>query len=122
MKFQRLFTKKVKHTPNSKQKNEDEHVVELKGKFIEKSVKPELNISLLDLALKNNIDWQFACTNGNCARCRCFVQYGSELLSDVNSMEKSRLDIQEIKDGYRLGCQAMIIKNGAIKARNKTYF
>ncbi|MFS1512333.1 2Fe-2S iron-sulfur cluster-binding protein [Chengkuizengella sp. SCS-71B] len=125
MKIRRLFSKKVDFSPNSDQKNIDEHkeqVVELKGKFKEKKVKTELNISLLDLALKNNIDWQFACTNGNCARCRCYIQEGAELLSNVNSAEKSRLDIQELKDGYRLGCQAVIVKDGALKAMNKTYF
>ncbi|NDI34341.1 2Fe-2S iron-sulfur cluster-binding protein [Chengkuizengella sediminis] len=122
MKFRRLLSKKAKSNPNSEQKNLDEQVIKLKGKFKEKSVKPELNISLLDLAVKNNIDWQFACTNGNCARCRCYVQDGAELLSDVNSAENSRLDLQEINDGYRLGCQAMIVRIGPITAVNKSYY
>ncbi|MDP5273787.1 2Fe-2S iron-sulfur cluster-binding protein [Chengkuizengella axinellae] len=119
--FRKLFFNKNKSSEEMQQ-NEDELIVKLKGQFKEEKVKPELQFTLLDLALKHNIDWQFACTNGNCARCRCYVEEGAEFLSEVNSAEKSRLDLQEIKEGYRLGCQAEIVKFGAIKAMNKTYF
>ncbi len=97
-------------------------MLDLKGRFIGKSVEAEKGHSLLDLALKHDIDWGFACTKGNCARCRCLVEVGLEHLSEPTDQEKSRLDQDEINEGFRLGCQSILLSDGYVKAINKTYF
>jgi 2Fe-2S ferredoxin len=97
-------------------------MLDLKGRFKQKTVEGEVGFSLLDIALKHDIDWGFSCTRGTCARCRCFVESGSEFLSDPNDAELDRLEPEEIEEGYRLGCQAEITADGDIKAVNKPYF
>lgn len=97
-------------------------MVELKGRTICKEVEAERGFSLLDLALKHNIDWGFSCTQGNCARCRCLVEEGAQFLSEPSDAELDRLEPEEIEQGYRLGCQAQVADEGYIKARNETYF
>lgn len=99
-----------------------QNVVELKGRTLSKRVQAELGQSLLDLAKKHRIDWGFSCTRGNCARCRCYVEEGREHLSEVNDIEFRRLQTDEIEEGYRLGCQAVIKSEGHIKAINRTYW
>ena len=98
-------------------------MIELKGRTIQAEVEPISGQSLLDLALKHKIDWGFSCTRGTCARCRCLVLEGMEHLEEITDAEWDRLDEDEMEEGYRLGCQA-IVKPGAgtIRAVNKTYF
>ncbi|MFS0722662.1 2Fe-2S iron-sulfur cluster-binding protein [Paenibacillus sp. 1P07SE] len=98
-------------------------MIELKGRTIQAEVEAEAGLSLLDLALKHQIDWGFSCTRGTCARCRCLVLEGMEHLEEITDAEWDRLDEDEMEEGYRLGCQA-IVKSGAgtIRAVNKTYF
>jgi len=50
-----------------------------------------------------------------------FVE-GAQLLSEVNDAEWDRLDEEELEQGYRLGCQAIVKAEGTISAINKTYF
>jgi 2Fe-2S ferredoxin len=97
-------------------------MIDLTGRSIHKSVPPEKGLSLLDLALKHDIDWGFSCTRGTCARCRCLVEEGMELLSAPSDEEWDRLEPEEIESGYRLGCQAVIQKEGPVKATNEPYF
>jgi 2Fe-2S ferredoxin len=96
--------------------------VQLIGRSKDKQVEAETGLSLLDLALKHDVDWGFSCTQGTCARCRCLIESGMEHLDEPTDAELNRLDEEELEDGYRLGCQAVIIKQGDIIARNKTYF
>lgn len=97
-------------------------MLDLKGRTIHKQVEPVIGQSLLDIALKNDIDWQFSCTRGTCARCRCLVETGGEFLSEPSDEEWDRLDEEELEQGYRLGCQAVVKAPGHIAAVNKTYF
>lgn len=79
--------------------------------------------SLLDIAIKHNLDWAFSCTRGTCARCRCLIKEGAQYLEEITDAEWDRMDPEEFDQGYRLGCQA-IVKPGAgvIKAVNQPYF
>jgi ferredoxin, 2Fe-2S len=97
-------------------------MIELKGQSVTKTVEAERGLSILDLAMKHHVDWRFSCTSGTCARCRCLVTAGLSLLSPPNDRELDRLEPEEIAEGYRLGCQAVIRENGLISAQNKTYF
>lgn len=94
----------------------------LKGRTIDKIVESETGLSLLDLAMKHSIDWGFSCTRGTCARCRCLIMEGMEHLNEPTDEEFDRLDEEEIEQGYRLGCQAIVKSDGKITALNKTYF
>lgn len=98
-------------------------MIALKGRTISVEVEAEAGMSLLDLALKHSVDWQFSCSRGTCARCRCLIEAGMEFLEEVTDEEWDRLDEEELDGGYRLGCQA-VVKDGAgtIIARNKPYF
>lgn len=98
-------------------------MLELKGLTKSIRVEAEAGLSLLDIALKHNLDWGFSCTRGTCARCRCLVIEGGEFLEDVTDEEWNRLEPQEFDEGYRLGCQAVVKSaDAAIKAENRTYF
>lgn len=83
----------------------------------------EEGLSLLDLAIKHQVDWMFSCTRGTCARCRCLVEEGVNLLEEVTDAEWDRMDPEEFEQGYRLGCQAIVTAgDGIIRAVNKPYF
>lgn len=97
-------------------------MLDLKGRTVRKQVEPIIGQSLLDLALANQIDWQFSCTRGTCARCRCLVKEGGEHLGEITDAEWDRLDDDEFEQGYRLGCQAVVKTSGTIVAENKTYW
>ncbi|XEC92760.1 2Fe-2S iron-sulfur cluster-binding protein [Paenibacillus tarimensis] len=98
-------------------------MIQLIGQSKTVEARPETGVSLLDLALKFDIDWAFSCTRGTCARCRCRVEEGAEFLEEVTDAEWDRLDEQELSDGYRLACQAIVKSNaGSIVARNVPYF
>ncbi|GIP32379.1 2Fe-2S iron-sulfur cluster-binding protein [Paenibacillus sp. J2TS4] len=97
-------------------------MIQLKGRFGTETVEAETGLSILELALKNKVDWGFSCTRGTCARCRCHISEGMEFLTEPTEAELNRLDPEEFDEGYRLGCQARIKEIGPIKATNKTYF
>lgn len=97
-------------------------MLDLKGRTIHKQVAPTVGQSLLDIAIEHGIDWQFSCTRGTCARCRCLVEEGAPLLSEPSDAEWDRLDEDELEQGYRLGCQALVRAAGTIKAVNQPYF
>ncbi|GIP37483.1 hypothetical protein J31TS4_07630 [Paenibacillus sp. J31TS4] len=96
--------------------------IELKGRRVTKEVEPETGMTILELALKHDVDWGFSCSRGTCARCRCLVEEGAEFLSEPNDREWDRLDEEELEEGFRLGCQTAVIGMGPVKVRNKPYF
>ncbi|QMV44363.1 2Fe-2S iron-sulfur cluster-binding protein [Cohnella cholangitidis] len=97
-------------------------MITLTGRTLTKTVEAVIDQSLLAIAQKASIDWQFNCSRGTCAKCRCKIIEGSELLSEVNDAEWDRLGPDELEAGFRLGCQAIVVADGNIKAMNKTYF
>lgn len=97
-------------------------MIELKGRTKQKKVDAIIGMSILELALKNEVDWGFSCTRGTCARCRCKVISGMEYLSEPNEAEEYRLDPEEFDEGYRLGCQAQIKAKGSITVKHETYW
>jgi 2Fe-2S ferredoxin len=98
-------------------------MLELKGKTKSATVEAEAGLSLLDIAIKHDVDWGFSCTRGTCARCRCLIEEGADYLEEATDAEWDRLEPEEFEQGYRLGCQA-VVKSGAgqIKAVNRPYF
>jgi ferredoxin, 2Fe-2S len=97
-------------------------MIELKGRAVTKTVDSELGMTILDLALRHQVDWGFSCARGTCARCRCYIDEGIEFLGEPNDAEWDRLEPEELEQGYRLGCQAEIRKEGDIRAIWKPYF
>lgn len=97
-------------------------MLELKGRTVRKTVEGKVGQSLLDIALANRVDIGFSCTRGTCARCRCYIEEGNDLLSEPTEAEFDRLGEDEIAEGYRLGCQAVLAREGDVRATNKTYF
>lgn len=98
-------------------------MLELASRTRTLTVEAETGLSLLDIAMKHGLDFAFSCTRGTCARCRCLIEAGAEFLEEVTDEEWDRLEPEELDEGYRLGCQA-IVKPGAgfIKAANRPYF
>ncbi|GAB6990321.1 2Fe-2S iron-sulfur cluster-binding protein [Paenibacillus pini] len=99
-----------------------ESSLHLMGRTIEKTVEPELGQTILQHAVKHQVDWQHLCTRGTCARCRCIVLEGAEHLEEPTKAEHRRLDPEEFDEGFRLGCQTVVKSLGKIVVRNKTYF
>jgi ferredoxin, 2Fe-2S len=97
-------------------------IIELTGREVQRSVAPVLGMTVLDLAERNDVDWNSFCKRGTCARCRCMVAEGIEYLSEPNLAEEQRLDPEEIEEGYRLGCQSKIEAVGPIKIKHSPYF
>jgi 2Fe-2S ferredoxin len=97
-------------------------MIELIGRTGRKTIEPENKLSLLDLALKHNVEWGFSCTHGTCARCRCLVSKGMDLLSEPTEAELDRLEPEEIEQGYRLACQTEVKSAGDIIVKNVPYF
>ncbi len=97
-------------------------MLDLKGRTIRKTVEGTVGWSLLKTALKHKVDWGMSCTRGTCARCRCLILEGMEQLNPSTAAEEARLEPEELKEGYRLGCQAVVMGSGSIKAINKPYF
>lgn len=97
-------------------------IIELAGREVRRSVAPVLGMTVLDLAERNDVDWNSFCKRGTCARCRCLVLEGIEHLSEPNLAEERRLDPEEIEEGYRLGCQSKIQAVGPIKIKHAPYF
>ncbi|MCA0754428.1 (2Fe-2S)-binding protein [Paenibacillus sp. N4] len=98
-------------------------MIELKGRTKTATVEAEAGLSILDHALKHDVDWGFSCARGTCARCRCLITEGGDQLEGITDEEWDRLEPEEFEEGYRLGCQAIVKSDQAqIKAVNKTYF
>lgn len=97
-------------------------LIELSGREVHRSVAPVLGITVLDLAERNDVDWNSFCKRGTCARCRCLVVEGIEYLSEPNLAEERRLDPEEMEEGYRLGCQSKIEAVGPVKIKHAPYF
>ncbi|MBB6735770.1 2Fe-2S iron-sulfur cluster-binding protein [Cohnella zeiphila] len=97
-------------------------MITLTGRTKTMQVPPAIGQSLLQLAQRAGVDWQFNCSRGTCARCRCRIEAGSELLSEPNDAEWDRLGPDELEQGFRLGCQAVVEREGEIVAANRTYF
>lgn len=125
-KLRALFSKKKKKknaaAPPIQQPIDENQVIELKGRQIQKKVFPEIGMSVLELAMKHKVDWSSNCKRGICARCRCRVTEGQDYLTPPNEAEINRLDPEEIEEGYRLGCQARIADSGEISVTHQTYF
>lgn len=94
----------------------------LTGRTLTKTVEIEPGLTLLEHAMKAGVDWNFNCSKGTCARCRCSVAIGADLLEEPTDAEWDRLGPDELDGGFRLGCQAKVLKQGELKAVNKTYF
>jgi 2Fe-2S ferredoxin len=98
-------------------------MIELKGRTKTAVVQAEAGLTLLDLAMKHDVDWSFSCARGTCARCRCLVSEGADQLEGITDEEWDRLEPEEFEEGYRLGCQAVVKHSDAkIAAANKPYF
>ncbi|MEF3301823.1 2Fe-2S iron-sulfur cluster-binding protein [Paenibacillus sp. GYB003] len=97
-------------------------MIELIGRSKRKTVEVAVGMSVLEHALKHDVDWGFSCTRGTCSRCRCLVESGMEHLSEPNEAELDSLDDEELEQGFRLGCQTKVKSDGTIAVRNKPYF
>jgi len=72
--------------------------------------------TLLDLALKSKIEVISVCGGlGACGKCKVRVVKGREFLSPISHKERSFLTIEDISSGYRLACQAKVLKKGEIE-------
>jgi len=94
----------------------------LKGRTVVRTVEEKPGATLLEQALAAGVDWLFNCSRGTCARCRCLIQEGADLLEEPTDAEWDRLGPDELDQGYRLGCQAVVRRPGDISAVNRTYF
>lgn len=103
-------------------KEEGEAIILLQVKNIQRFVVPVVGLTVLELAEKNEVDWKSICKRGICARCRCHVSEGMDFLSEPNEAEEARLDPEEIEEGYRLGCQARLVRAGAVTVKHSPYF
>jgi 2Fe-2S ferredoxin len=101
---------------------EEKGLITLTGRTLTKAVEAQTGLSLLKHAQLALVDWQFNCSRGTCAKCRCSVMEGTDLLAEPNDAEWDRLGPDELEAGYRLGCQAIVVQAGDIKAINRTYF
>lgn len=113
--------------PESKEAGETtqpvgEAIVELRGRNVQRKVVPVTGLTILELAERNEVDWNSFCKRGTCARCRCLVIEGAEHLSEPNLAEERRLDPEEIDEGYRLGCQSKLASTGAVIIKHAPYF
>jgi 2Fe-2S ferredoxin len=97
-------------------------LIELIGRSKRKTAAAEPGLTILELALKHDVDWGFSCTRGTCCRCRCLVTSGMEHLNEPTDAEMEGLDDEELEQGYRLGCQAKVMSDGDLTVRNKPYF
>jgi 2Fe-2S ferredoxin len=79
--------------------------------------------TLLQHAVGSQAEWGFNCSRGTCARCRCHVDEGMEHLEGVTDAEWDRLEPEELDQGFRLSCQAVVKADDArIVVRHKPYF
>jgi len=124
--FKRWFKKQEQQPKDLSQENHAEVVIgegiELAGRTVRRTVKPTVGVTILQLAEQHKVDWNSNCRRGTCARCRSKVLEGMEHLSEPNEAEIARLEPEEIEQGYRLGCQAKIVREGKIVVKHAPYF
>lgn len=66
--------------------------------------------SLLDLARDSGAAIESICSSlGKCGKCKVIVRSGGNSLGKVTESEKRILDKRELKDGFRLACQARVV-------------
>ncbi|MCM3289752.1 (2Fe-2S)-binding protein [Paenibacillus sp. MER 180] len=92
------------------------------GKTKQASISVPVGTTLLDAAKESGVDWNYACTRGTCARCRCLIEDGREYVSEVTDAEWNRMEEEEFEQGYRLSCQVVAEADGFIRAVHKPYF
>ena len=73
---------------------------------IDYNLDTEKDITMLELALENNIDAPYSCQGGVCSTCLARVIKGSVVM-DNNQI----LTDDEVKDGLILTCQSRITSN-----------
>ncbi|CAL4325135.1 2Fe-2S iron-sulfur cluster-binding protein [Buchnera aphidicola] len=73
----------------------------------------DIGESILDIALKNNINIQHACEKScACSTCHCIIEAGCKSLSKITEKENDVLDkVMQLEYNSRLSCQAKIINN-----------
>lgn len=81
----------------------------------------ELNQTVVTMAKKHNVIWGNACQRGVCAQCRTLVLEGSEFLNEWTQEEKLRLRKAERAEGFRLGCQIQMVREGEVKLAHRPY-
>ncbi|MCW5197052.1 ISC system 2Fe-2S type ferredoxin [Buchnera aphidicola] len=71
--------------------------------------------TILDIALKNNINMQHACEKScACSTCHCIIKEGYHLLSTISEKEDDILDkAWGLNCFSRLACQAKIINTSS---------
>ena len=78
-------------------------------KNINKTFEVEKGISVLDAALRHKVLIYHTCGgNCSCSTCRINVISGKENLSSMENDEAQVLDSFDLKEPYRLGCQALV--------------
>jgi len=66
--------------------------------------------TLLELALNGNVSLRGECGGaGTCGKCRVQIVRHYGTLSGITETEKEKLSEEEIKNGYRLACQAKLL-------------
>ena len=100
--------------------------VKLRFVGLDKEVEAQVGESILEVALKNEIDLDHAC-GGVCACSTCHVKVlkGGECLAESTEDEEDQLDeARDVDLTSRLGCQAKILripKGGVLEVRIPTW-
>lgn len=76
----------------------------------------KLGESILDIALKNNINMQHACEKScACSTCHCIIRAGYNALSEISEKENDVLDkAWGVEYHSRLSCQAKIVNTNTV--------
>lgn len=69
--------------------------------------------TLLHASLRHQGGIPFKCAGGKCGTCRCHIDAGGENLGEVNAKERVHLTDEEVAQGWRMACQA-IVKSGEV--------
>jgi ferredoxin, 2Fe-2S len=94
------------------------HMFTIKFNFEQKGLEPivleniEANQSILEVALKNNIELHHNC-GGVCAcsTCHCYVLQGEDLMEELSDKEENFIDrAVNPRLNSRLGCQCELLK------------
>lgn len=120
--IKRWFQRSRRHSDRVQAAVPGNALITLRGRSVQREVKTVLGTTLLKLAEQHEVDWSSNCRRGTCARCRCLVTEGMEFLSEPNPAEIARLEPEELAQGFRLGCQATIVKDGECKVEHAPYF